>query len=56
VRCCAPQGLDDLKLPATSRSASTSSAALCEEPLRQIAGNAGFEGAIVIEKVRSSND
>ncbi|MBV8553835.1 MAG: chaperonin GroEL [Acidobacteriaceae bacterium] len=27
-----------------------------EEPLRQIAGNAGFEGAIVIEKVRSSND
>jgi chaperonin GroEL len=25
-----------------------------EEPMRQIAGNAGFEGAIVIEKVRSN--
>ena len=24
----------------------------CEEPVRQIAGNAGFEGAIIIEKVR----
>ena len=24
----------------------------CEEPLRQITGNAGFEGAIVLEKVR----
>ncbi len=28
----------------------------CEEPLRQICGNAGFEGAIVLEKVRSSKD
>jgi chaperonin GroEL len=27
-----------------------------EEPLRQIAGNAGFEGAIVIEKVRQSDN
>jgi chaperonin GroEL len=27
-----------------------------EEPLRQIAGNAGFEGAIVTEKVRSSGE
>jgi chaperonin GroEL len=27
-----------------------------EEPLRQIAGNAGYEGAIVIEKVRASED
>jgi chaperonin GroEL len=27
-----------------------------EEPLRQIAGNAGYEGAIVIEKVRSNDD
>ena len=26
-----------------------------EEPLRQISGNAGYEGAIVIEKVRSSD-
>ncbi len=28
----------------------------CEEPARQIAGNAGFEGAIVTEKVRSGKD
>jgi chaperonin GroEL len=27
-----------------------------EEPLRQIAGNAGFEGAVVTEKVRGNND
>jgi chaperonin GroEL len=27
-----------------------------EEPLRQIAGNAGYEGAIVIEKVRSNGE
>jgi chaperonin GroEL len=27
-----------------------------EEPLRQISGNAGYEGAIVIEKVRSNDD
>ena len=28
----------------------------CEEPLRQISGNAGYEGAIVVEKVRSSSE
>src|SRR5437868_2719377 len=27
-----------------------------EEPLRQIAGNAGYEGAIIIEKVRGNDD
>jgi chaperonin GroEL len=27
-----------------------------EEPLRQISGNAGFEGAIIIEKVRANSD
>ena len=27
-----------------------------EEPLRQISGNAGYEGAIIIEKVRSNDD
>ncbi len=27
-----------------------------EEPVRQIVGNAGYEGAIVIEKIRSSSD
>jgi chaperonin GroEL len=28
----------------------------CEEPLRQIVGNAGFEGAIVAEKVRGNSN
>jgi chaperonin GroEL len=28
----------------------------CEEPLRQIAGNAGHEGSIVVEKVRSNEN
>ncbi|MGA2328164.1 MAG: chaperonin GroEL [Bryobacteraceae bacterium] len=28
----------------------------CEEPLRQIVGNAGFEGAIVAERVRSNEN
>ena len=27
-----------------------------EEPLRQIAGNAGYEGAIILEKVRANDD
>ena len=28
----------------------------CEEPVRQIVGNAGFEGAIVIEKIKANSD
>ena len=28
----------------------------CEEPLRQITANAGYEGAILIEKVRANQD
>jgi chaperonin GroEL len=28
----------------------------CEEPVRQIVGNAGYEGAVVIEKIRNSSD
>ncbi len=28
----------------------------CEEPVRQIVGNAGYEGAIVIEKIHNAND
>jgi len=28
----------------------------CEEPLRQITGNAGYEGAIILEKVRANNN
>jgi len=28
----------------------------CEEPVRQIVANAGYEGAIVIEKIKANND
>ena len=28
----------------------------CEEPVRQISGNAGFEGSIIVEKIRSSSE
>ncbi|HXF26014.1 MAG TPA: chaperonin GroEL [Bryobacteraceae bacterium] len=28
----------------------------CEEPVRQISGNAGYEGAVVIEKIRANSD
>jgi len=28
----------------------------CEEPVRQITGNGGWEGAIVIEKIRANKD
>jgi chaperonin GroEL len=28
----------------------------CEEPVRQIVGNAGYEGAIIIEKIRANSD
>ena len=28
----------------------------CEEPVRQIVGNAGYEGAIVIEKILANKD
>ena len=57
-RCCARRKV--LKnaegAKATSRSASTSSRRACEEPVRQIVGNAGYEGAIVVEKIRANND
>ena len=28
----------------------------CEEPVRQISGNAGFEGSIIVEKIRASSE
>jgi chaperonin GroEL len=28
----------------------------CEEPVRQISGNAGFEGATIVEKIKASSD
>ena len=40
----------------TKRSASTSSSALSKSPLRQLALNAGHEGAIVVGRVRESKE
>ena len=28
----------------------------CEEPVRQISGNAGFEGATIVEKIKANSD
>ena len=56
LRCCArarssaPEGPGDEQIGIDIIRRAT------EEPLRQISGNAGFEGAIVIEKVRARTD
>ena len=48
--------LKDLKLSGDEQIGVDIIKRACEEPARQIAGNAGFEGAIVTEKVRSGKD
>jgi chaperonin GroEL len=48
--------LQNLKVPGDEQIGIDIIRRATEEPLRQISGNAGFEGAIVIEKVRSSNE
>jgi len=52
----AVKGLDGLKVPGDEQIGVNIVRRACEEPVRQIVGNAGFEGAIVIEKIRSNND
>ncbi len=52
----AAKALADLKVPGDEQIGVDIIKRACEEPVRQIVGNAGFEGAIVIEKVRSNND
>ena len=48
--------LADLKVPGDEQIGIDIIRRATEEPLRQISGNAGFEGAIIIEKVRSNNE
>jgi len=48
--------LAGLKLPGDEQIGVDIIRRACEEPARQIAGNAGFEGAIVTEKIRSGKD
>jgi chaperonin GroEL len=52
----AAKALDDLKLEGDEQIGVDIVKRACEEPVRQIAGNAGFEGAIVIEKIRQNSD
>ena len=52
----AGKALANLKVPGDEQIGVDMIRRAVEEPLRQISGNAGYEGAIVIEKVRASND
>ena len=52
----AASALKDLKLGGDDQVGVNIIARACEEPLRQISGNAGWEGAIVIGKVRENNE
>jgi chaperonin GroEL len=52
----AVKALDNLKVPGDEQIGVDIVRRSAEEPVRQIVGNAGFEGAIVIEKIRASND
>ena len=51
VRCL--DGLEKLKVKAEQKLGVKMVARAMEEPLRQIANNAGFEGSVVIDKVKS---
>src|ERR1700733_13890980 len=52
----AASALDGVKVEADEQIGVNIIRRACEEPVRQIVGNAGYEGAIVIEKIRSHKD
>ncbi len=52
----AASSLDGLKAEADEQIGINIIRRACEEPVRQIVGNAGFEGAIVIEKIRANKE
>jgi chaperonin GroEL len=52
----ASRGLRNLKLEGDEQSGVNIVRRACEEPLRQIVGNSGTEGAVVVEKVNSNDD
>ncbi len=52
----AAKALDELKASGDEQIGIDIIRRACEEPVRQISGNAGFEGAIVIEKIRNNGD
>ncbi|HEV2689900.1 MAG TPA: chaperonin GroEL [Bryobacteraceae bacterium] len=52
----AVKALDGLKVNGDEQIGVNIVTRACEEPVRQIVGNAGYEGAIVIEKIRHNSD
>ncbi len=52
----AAKALDGLKLTGDEQIGVNIVKRACEEPMRQIAGNAGIEGAVVMEKVRVNDN
>ena len=54
IRCL--KALDGLKLEGDEKIGADIVCRALEEPLRQIANNAGHEGSIVVQKVKESND
>jgi chaperonin GroEL len=52
----AASALDDVKLDGDEKIGVNIIRRACEEPVRQIVGNAGYEGAVVIEKIRANKD
>ncbi|MCP5113626.1 MAG: chaperonin GroEL, partial [bacterium] len=50
------KALDNLELEGDEQIGLNIVKRACEEPLRQIAGNAGYEGAIVVERITSNDD
>jgi len=48
--------LDTLKVDGDEQIGINTIRRACEEPVRQISGNAGFEGAVVIGQIRSNPD
>jgi chaperonin GroEL len=52
----ATKALEELKLTGEEQIGVDIVKRACEEPLRQIAQNAGFEGAVIVEKVRANEN
>jgi chaperonin GroEL len=52
----AASALDDIKLDGDEKIGVNIIRRACEEPVRQIVGNAGYEGAVVIEKIRANKE
>jgi chaperonin GroEL len=52
----AAKSLKDLKVTGDEQIGVNIVHRACEEPVRQIVGNAGYEGAVVIEKIQTAND